>query len=413
MSSSAESSRGAFAIVSIATIIAGAGGYAITTVAARLLGAEQYAEFGAFWGLLYLVVGALAGFQQEFSRVVLPGESAARDLPRVATFVAASAGVVAVVAVVAAVAVAGFGIGLGPGTLGAFVVGAAAYVPVAVLTGVLYGVGAWRPLAVVIVLDVALRLLTVSLVGLLGGGPLEAAWATVIPLPIVAVTALLLVRRRRRAFVVDASTRELAANVGRTVGAGVGTAALVSGFPLFIGLAAGTQAFTGSLVYALVLLRAPLVVGVLALQSYLVVRLRGDRRPRARVFRLSAVILATAVALSVAVWFWGADVVVLLAGAEYRQPAWLLAALTLVSASTGVLAITGAAVLARADHTRYVVGWTVAAVVALVLLFLLPVDTEVAVVVALGVGPLAGVVAHMTGLARSETDRPGQPAENA
>jgi len=70
----------------------------------------------------------------------------------------------------------------------------------------------------------------------------------------------------------------------------------------------------------------------------------------------------------------------------------------------GMLMITGVAVLALEQHVWYVAGWVVASIVAFAVLFTSPWAVATAVVVALYVGPLAGAVVHVAGLARARVE---------
>jgi O-antigen/teichoic acid export membrane protein len=397
------SARRGLALIAGATAVAGLGGYLVTTIAFRGLGSSDYSVFAVFWGALYLVVGALAGFQQEFSRAAHPAGSTAPvvDGPRtrLRPFLLVSAGIVAGVLLVA--------VALGtPAVFPAhgwelavpLVVGAVVYVVVSALTGVLYGVSAWGPLAVVIVGDVALRGIAFVVVLSAGGDLVALAWATVIPFPLIVVVLVAFVRSPSRTFVLDVRARALGENSFRTVVAGIGASLLVSGFPVVIGLAGGAGSSVGVLVYVLVLARAPLVVGTLALQSYFVVMFR-RRTDRLRVVLLACLaVTGVGVVVAAAAWAWGAPLIELLTGEEYTAEPVLPAALVLASITTAWLAITGAGVLSASDHAGYAAGWTLAAVVAVVVLFALPGELWVRVAVALSAGPVVGAALQLVRL---------------
>lgn len=393
--------RGAgLTLILAATAVAGLGGYAITTIAARGLGPRDYAIFAVFWAALYLVVGTLSGFQQEMARAAYPAERT--DTRPLLTLIAA----VATAAVVVLAVVLGiYRDELFPreGWMLALplLVGPVVNVSVAGITGVLYGISAWRILAVVIVGDVMLRLIGILTVLLLHGGVVAVAWVAVAPFGVVAVGLLLVVRPGGPArFALDSRHSRLAINIVRTIGGAIGISVMVSGFPLFIQLFSGStpQESVGVLIFGLMLTRAPLVVSVLALQSYLVVFLRdragGLAGPLVRLF---AALLAAAVVLAVIALAVGSPVVELLAGRAFSIAPVDLAFLVFVSAATGALAVTGAAVLARGLHGAYVAGWTIAAVLSVAGLALPGVLTT-RVIVALAAGPLVGVVVHLLAL---------------
>lgn len=405
------SSRRGLIIVAVATAVAGLGGYLVTTLAARGLGADLYSFFAVFWGALYLVIGALSGFQQEFSRAVHPTDrESSPDERLLARFTVAAVGCVAVL--LAVLLLAGTSAAFpeyGWELSGPLMAGAVVYVAVAVTTGVLYGTRAWSALAVVIVGDVALRALAFAVVLLVAGRDVVAlAWASVIPFPLILLVLTVALRRpTSRAFHLDAGGRVLAVNSLRTVIAGIGASLLVSGFPLLIGLAGGAGAEVGVLVYVLVLARAPLVVTTMALQSYLVVVFR--RRPdRTRVVLLAcAAVAALGLVVAVAAWFGGPWLVELLGGPDYRVAPVVPAALVLASTTTGWLAITGAGVLSAGDHRGYVWGWTIAAAISVVMLFALPGELFLRVALALAVGPLVGAGLQLVRIVRV---RPQHPA---
>jgi len=402
-----------FRALTVATAIAGIGGYAITMIAVRGLTKPEYAQFAIFWGALFLSVGALSGIQQEFSRGTVPTTDAAASRAArstVARFAPAVSllGAVAVALLVVPVVAVLFPEGaLSDGF--ALVVGAAMSAVIALLTGVLYGLQAWRAIVVVIVGDVALRLVFILGALLLGGGPLVASWAAVLPYPFV--LAFLVVAARRRVFAVDAHGRRLAHNLLSTVGAAVGTAVLVSGAPLLIGLAAGPQAAeVGPLVFALTLTRAPLVVVVLALQSFLVVWFRHHGSLGGALVRVLGVVVGLGLLFAGAVYLFGVPVIVFIAGPAYSLEPWYVTGLVLASLCTALLAVTGAAALAASRHGLYVAGWTVAAGVAVVALLLVPLGLSDRVLLGLAVGPLAGIGIHLLAL-RTRGAQQADPAE--
>ncbi|TPW97638.1 hypothetical protein FJ656_33950, partial [Schumannella luteola] len=89
------SARGATTLL-VATLVAGVAGYLVTWFAFRLTGPAEYAGFAVFWASIYLVVGALAGVQQEIARATHPVRGDEAVGPRTArTFGLALAVVVA------------------------------------------------------------------------------------------------------------------------------------------------------------------------------------------------------------------------------------------------------------------------------------------------------------------------------
>lgn len=403
----ARRGRSGLALVLVATAVAGAGGYAITTIAARGLGAEGYGVFAVFWGSLYLAVGALAGIQQELARASAPPEGGADDRRRLAVFALLAAAAVAVLGAVVVVLAAGALFRADAGALGTLlVVGATLSAAVAAGTGAVYGLRDWRAVALIIVLDVALRLVGVTLVAVLGGGIVMMAIGTVAPFVVMALLVAVLLRTRPARL--DVGLSGLARQSVGTVLAGIGIAVLVSGFPLLIGVAATEPlAEVGAVVYGLTLIRAPLVVGVLALQSYLVVVFR-TRHSIARVLLAAGGVAVLGGLFTLLVLLVGAPIVSALGGADFAVAPASLAGFAAASTATAVIAVTGAAVLARSRHRLYVAGWTIAAVVATVLLFAVPGTISDRVVLALSAGPVVGVLLHLVGVL---TGHPTQGAQ--
>ena len=383
-----------------ATIIAGIGGYAITTLIARGLG-EFYGGFAVFWSSLYLVIGALAGIQQEITRGMTVNPSLATTSKRASVGVLGilfSATVLGIVSIVGAV----WGSTLFGANQSIFVlpwiVGATLNVFVAAITGVMYGIHAWKPLAAIIIGDVAIRFALIA-TGLGLGADMETlAWATVLPFPILAGLSWLALRKAlARNSRVDIRYAVAWANTGRTVLASLGSAVLVSGFPLAIALSStdATMTALSAVVFALTLTRAPLVVGSLALQSYLIISFRdGLIAPLTKMMRLCGAVLAGGIVLGLLAYAWAAPVIVALAGTVFSLSPGFIALLTLSSVPTAWLAITGAAVLARSRHTVYSAGWVVGALAGVAILFL-PGDLETRVLLSLSFGPLAGMVIHL------------------
>jgi len=389
-------------LILIATALAGVGGYAITTVVARGLGPVGYASFAVFWASLYLAVGTLAGMQQETSRAARAGTS--RGGSELALLIGGVSVAVALlitvlVAVAHGVLFPEYGWLLGV----PLIVGPVASVTVASITGLLYGAHAWRTLAVVIVADVALRLVGIVVVLALHGGVILVAWAAVAPFVVMAIGLVAGLRLAPHLRVsLDVGLRTLVSHVAQTIGGAVGISLLVSGFPLFVKVLSPDQdaSTVGTLVYALILTRAPLVVSVLAVQSYLVVFLRDRVAHTARaVLSILGVLLAVGLVLAALASLFGPGIVAALAGDGYRVPALTLALLVLVSVLTGALAVTGAAVLAKGLHGWYVAGWTLAAGVS-VLLLAIPGDLSIRMITALAGGPLIGVCLHLLALRR-------------
>ena len=90
---------------------------------------------------------------------------------------------------------------------------------------------------------------------------------------------------------------------------------------------------------------------------------------------------------------------------EYDVAGLVFGLLVVAAGLVGSLTLTGAASIALDHHTVYLVGWVVATAVS-TLLLLLPLPIETRVVVALLVGPMAGIGIHLSfGARRSNSSQ--------
>lgn len=395
------------------TVLTGVAGYLALWLTARTVGAAEYAPFGVFWSALFLVVGVLFGLQQEATRVVVSADATDAEparRPSSLWIFAAVAGLLVVVVLLATAVL------WAPAALGAeavlavqVAVGSGLSAIVAVASGMLAGRQRWRVLGIVIAADGLLRLGCVGLVLAISPEPGPLAWAVVAPYVLV-VGGLFAIGGRR--FIRDGRIglpyRRLAANAAQTVVAASATAVLINGFPLVLSLVARDlePALLGALIFAITLTRAPLLVPLMALQSYLVTAFTLRRvEERGLLVRWLAIVSAGAVVIAAIVWLageWALDVFV---GPDFALPAVLLAALVLAAGCIGALCVSGPAVLARGLHAAYAIGWVLASV-ATVLLLLVPGPIEVMIPVALAAGPLLGVAVHLVLLVRARASVP-------
>lgn len=400
------------------TIVTGVAGYLVMWLTARTVGAADYAVFGVFWSALFLVVGVLFGLQQEATRVVVAGTPATERGPRSSlwVFAAGAGGIVLLVLLATALVWAPPSLGEHAVLAVQVAIGSGLSAIVAVASGMLAGRQRWRVLGLVIAADGLLRLACVGLVLATLAEPGPLAWAVVAPYVLV-VAGLFLIGGRRflRAGRVGLSYRRLAANSGQTVVAASATAVLINGFPLVLSLVARDldAALLGALIFAITLTRAPLLVPLMALQSYLVTAFTLRRREEGRLLvTWLGIVAGGAIVIAAVVWFageWALDVFV---GSDFALPATLLAALVLAAGCIGALCVSGPALLARGVHTGYAVGWVAASVVTVVVLFL-PGPVTVLIPVALAAGPLVGVAIHLVLLARVRAADRREPARVA
>jgi O-antigen/teichoic acid export membrane protein len=388
-----------FAIILIATAIAGIASYAVTILVPNRIGLAGYAIFAVFWSFIYLIVGALGGIQQEVTRATMrrTDESTAHASR------ARSFGIVAGVIVFAVI------VGTAPiwvnttfpedgwALVWPLAIGASSYVMVAVLAGSLYGVAAWIPLALMISVDAILRLVALAITLWFTTEIVALAWSVAIPFPLALVVLWPFIRRSIVGrSELDVGYRALSWNVARTIVAAAATAVMVSGFPLLLGLTSHSEpkAILGMYIVTITLTRAPLIVVALSLQSYLVVQFRDNtHHVWRRLAGLLGVVFAGGAALAVAGWFLGPPVYHFLFPNKLQPDAPFFAILVGSSALVAALCITAPAVLARGKHVVYTGGWVAAAIVTIAAL-MLPIDFASRTIWALVGGPVVGLLVH-------------------
>lgn len=401
---------GALPFLITATGIAGLAGYLVTWLVYRGVGPAPYSMFALFWSALYLSIGGLSGIQQELARATNPiGDAVPRTdgLSR-----EAKPGVFALLAALVSIAVVfvvslfspteAFGNNAG-WLMVALAVGVASYVFVAVIAGTLYGVSRWGVLAALIVCDALLRLALITISMPFTPDTTILAWMVVAPLPLtLLLLAPVLKRTLRGRSQLDVGYKQLTWNTSKTVTASISTALIVSGFPLILGVTSHdlAPALLGESIFVITLTRAPLVITVMSLQSYLVVRFKDATDRVWSVFGVVVgIILAATAVLVVLGWFFGLWALNLVAGAPLHIEPSLIAVLVLSSALVAVLSVTGAVVLSRSRHVAYAAGWVLAATITMIALAL-PIDFLVRLEVALVLGPLAGIILHLASMTK-------------
>lgn len=400
-----DARRGLLAVMA-ATLVAGVAGYLIQGIVPVFIGGpEEYASFSVFWSTTYLAVAALSGIQQEVTRAARPAPLAPAQGTGLSRFAAGAI-------MVAVLALSMLGVLIGPRLLGgswaaelpALVLGAAAYVAVAVLSGLFYGLSNWWAVATTTIIDALVRLGLILTVCLVQPTPTALAWAVALPFPITAITVWLLARRRVAGrFGIDVAPRALARNSLSTVAASVATGVLTSGFAAIIRLTTPGEdpAVIGTLLFVLTLTRAPLVIPALALQSFLTVQFR-DRPAGATSLLLrfeGLVVIVTLIGSGLSALLLP-PVIATLWPAYSIGPA--VAASTIIAAGgTAMLCVSGPAVLARSAHRPFVAGWILGAAVFVATLFI-PLPVTPRVLVAMAVGPVAGVAVHLVSTLRSD-----------
>ncbi|MBD7957227.1 hypothetical protein H9651_06225 [Microbacterium sp. Sa4CUA7] len=396
-----------------ATGIAGVLGYVIQLTAGILLvDAQQYVAFAAYWSLLYLLVSAMSGVQQEVTRASAPRRSAgASDAAGTVLGRYSMPLIGALLLVVLAITVAQI-LTVGPSrgmvTGAALLVGSLGYLAVAILSGVVYGLHLWAAAALLTLVDAVLRAALV--VGALLLGAPSAVLEVLVSVPFVLAAGLVWLLYRGRVsgrLVIDVDTPRLLRNTTHTVVAATAMGLMITGLPLLLQVAFSTEpaSVTAALIFTITVTRAPIVVPLQALQSYLVARLRdgGGLVPRRLAALLAAALGATGV-LALAGGVIGPPVIAVITSGRFEVTPYLVSAVVAGAALVGLLTVTGAALLSAGRHAAYSVGWIASAVLTVVFL-LLPGRYEERLVMAMIIAPLAGVTWHCLVLWRAALQR--------
>ncbi|WP_308468137.1 hypothetical protein [Rathayibacter soli] len=389
----------------LATVVAGGSGYIVNAIVPIFRTQAEYADFSILWSALYLIIAALSGVQQEVTRAT---KRRAVEDPTVAASPVRGFAVVASAATGLVILITG--IWWLPAVVGGngwalavpLAIGTASYILVAVLCGTMYGLELWKLVGLMIGVDGVLRLLGVVVALLLGAGTVGLFWAVVLPFPLTPFALWFFVRKSIvKKSELDVAAPALTWNVLRTIVASAATGVLISGYPLLL---AATSPSTPKHELATVnlsinLIRAPLVIVVLSLQSYLVVRFRTAAGAALSMFlKVAGMIIATTIVLSALAWLLGPFLLGLF-GRGYVLDGWVVAALVGASGMLGVLCVSGPLALGLSQHGVYVTGWVLAAVTS-ILLLLVPGELVPRMLISLAVGPVVGVATHVVGVVR-------------
>lgn len=394
--------HGALRWVLGATAIAGATGYLIQLVAPAFV--KDYLSFSVFWSVMYFIGAALSGLQQEATRASHRRAEYTSEYGwstlRTYGAVGAAAMVVLVLASAPLWASRVF-TNSAPALVAALCVGIIGYALTATISGALYGISAWRGVAAMTVTDSVVRMLTVGIAVLAGAGTAILGWAIAVPfLVAVSVVWAIFGARVRDELALDAPLHTLYRNGARTVVASAAMGAMISGLPFLLSGARheGGVAELETLILVITLTRAPLVIPLLALQSYLVLSFRGMSPGRRLLLWCAAFLGLTAALAALASWLAPLILNLLYADRYVQLPPLAYAAIVASAGLTGLMCITGPAVLAGARHTWYVAGWVIAAVTLIALLWM-PVEQLPRDLWAIVLAPVAGALVHGISLA--------------
>lgn len=403
--SGAEPARGGgLRWILLATALAGGLGYVLQLAAPAVLSATDYVAFSVMWSTIYLCVSAMSGVQQEVTRASRRSDDhVPNTVLRRFTIVA---GVVVILAsVVLGVALSAGAVPVHGAVLAAVLAtGLVGYLLTAVLSGVLYGLHLWRAVALVTVLDAVFRALLLGLGFVLQLPATLLLCGIAFPFGLAFLTTWLVVRRRVIGrFALDVGFAPLSRNVVSTVTSAACSGAMISGLPLLLGLTSAHEpaAALGAVILAITLSRAPIVVPILALQSYLISAVFRDRqsvRPR-RLFALLGIAVAVMTVLSAIAALVGPPIVSFVSGGRYTIAPLLMAAIVFSAGLVAMMCVTGPALVSARAHTANTVGWVIAAGLT-VLCLVLPFDLHTRVAAALIAPAMVGLVVHVASLLR-------------
>ena len=399
-----------------ASITAAASSLLITVVSARTLTVAQNKEFLVFWGFMFGIFGVISGIQTESTRAALagrktaaepaepagpPGPAApARRRARILATALLLGLVIAALTLLAAPAwVPSLTPSTGPLTAALIAAGVWGYAGQASLSGVLAGTRSWNLYSALMAAEALLRLLLTLLVAVVVSSliGLEAAAAApalvwLLFLTIPAVWALAGSRA-------DVGTARLTSFSLQAMLSSASWAVLVTGFPTLLEITSpgADAAEVAIVILAVSLTRSPIMIPLQAFQGVLITTI-ADADPSRRlagVTRILGTLLAGGTVLAAAAALAGPWLVRTVYGPRYDPSPWLLGLLTLAAVSMASLVLTGASTIALNNHRAYTLGWVLAALTAVLLLWLLPLSVSPRAVLALGLAPLSGICVHL------------------
>jgi O-antigen/teichoic acid export membrane protein len=403
-----------------AAIIVAIAGYVAQFLAARWLGPAHYTTFAVFGSILFIFVGTLSGAGQELIRVSRV-EKLRRDSqlttdrdhthPRIGPLaIAIGAGTAVVVFLTGLV----WGpLAFGHDWLSSLILLSLAglFVSGTIALGTTFaGLARWFIYSLVVSLEGLSRLVFFVLAAFLLPTVLGFSVAAILAFAPGLLVGMLWPTLRRETLSIrsDSPLGLSTTRILRSMGASILSSVLVVGWPALLSAAAAanprgsTAASLGVLILLVTLTRAPLMVPLTSFQNALVARFTGmglDERRRSVALGIGIIVVGSCVLAGLAALL-GPLLLPLIFGHSYQAGPGLIAALTGAAAGLGIITLTGVVAITSGGHSRYLLGWLVAIIVALLVVFLAPVPFEWATVLALFAGPLAGAVVQVGALRR-------------
>lgn len=402
----------------IASVIAAASAFISTVVARQFLDSADVTEFLVFWSLLFGIYGVIGGIASEATRSVGavylahgPHSNKNSQMARPAV-IALGIGIVAAAVVVGTSPLWAYrhvhgNIGIVLATIATATI---LYSVQVAMSGSASGMRKWYLVATINGGEATWRFIAVLIVGALAGS-LWGLEAAVVSPALLWIVLTLCSTHSREVFLArgDVRTRQLVTNTFVAMGSAAASAALTTGFPvLMAGLEnadKGSHAdkVLGALIFAISITRSPIMIPLQAFQGVAIsLFLKQSHRPVAAMAKPVAALLGIGAVGGLAAYFIGPWLFLLLTHprpdevAAYTEASQglVLGLLTFASAIMALLVLSGTAVLAMNLHKTYILGWVIAAAVALGLLYL-PLPLIARAIIALFMGPLAGFATHM------------------
>lgn len=369
-------------------------------LAARTLDQVRNAEFLTFWSLLFAIFGVLSGVSTEMTRSssVMRTVAPRGGNPRLGWFGLA-------VGAVAGVVLLASGAWWGEPIFGSY---APVFVPLlsatvvlyaghSVVIGVLGGLQRWSLYSTLIGMESGIRLACVLVAVVAGSQVVGLAIASAAGAVAWAVL-LTLSRSSREAWSLRADLRAgaLTRTTAHACVAAASSAALVVGFPVLLRLTTDSTEYlqAAALLLAISLTRAPIMIPLNAYQGVAITYFMANRaRGLLAVVPIAGVIIVVSTLGAVAAWLVGPWLMVMILGPHYAIGGAVLAGLTFDAGLLALLTVSGALCISFHRHRAFSLGWISATGVAIGILFL-PLGIEAKSVLALLVGPIAGIVVH-------------------
>lgn len=269
------------------------------------------------------------------------------------------------------------------------------------VAGALAGAQQWKLYSALVFADSAIRVFLVGTILFLTHSVLWAAAATAFAsFAWLAFVAFSTQTRAALGIRSDVPLKPLLLRLGAAALATGSSALLVIGFPTLLAATTSDTAFQAAapLLLALTLTRAPLMIPLTAVQGVAITHFVKNRdRGLAAMWPIGRIAILVGLGAALAAGLLGPWLLELFWGLDYRVNGLVLAGLTLGATGLALLTLTGGVCQAVTRHGIFVAGWLTAVAVAVATL-VLPLHLFERAVLALLIGPLAGIIVHLTAL---------------